>query len=144
MQRMMNFLSRIGDKAGVLGTLVSAMGCAACFPAIASLGAAAGLGFLSHWEGLFINTLLPLFAAVALAANFLGWFSHRQYLRTILGMIGPAMVLATLFPLWEYEWSTDLLYAGSHDDSYLDMGSVFARQSPLRRRCLRSAAKVKR
>jgi mercuric ion transport protein len=65
MQRMMNFLSRIGDKAGVLGTLVSAMGCAACFPAIASLGAAAGLGFLSHWEGLFINTLLPLFAGSA-------------------------------------------------------------------------------
>ena len=72
MQRIMNLLSRLGDKTGALGTLVSAMGCAACFPAIASLGAAVGLGFLSHWEGLFINTLLPLFAAVALVANVLG------------------------------------------------------------------------
>lgn len=56
MQRGMNLLSRLGDKAGVLGTLVSAMGCAACFPGIASLGAAVGLGFLSQLEGLFINT----------------------------------------------------------------------------------------
>jgi hypothetical protein len=29
------------------------MGCAACFPAIASLGAAIGLGFLGKYEGLF-------------------------------------------------------------------------------------------
>ena len=40
------------------------MGCAMCFPAIASLGAAIGMGFLSQWEGLFINTLLPFFAWV--------------------------------------------------------------------------------
>lgn len=39
-------IARIADKAGALGTLVSAMGCAMCFPALASLGAAIGLGFL--------------------------------------------------------------------------------------------------
>jgi len=139
MQGVMNFLSRIGDKTGVLGTLVSAMGCAACFPAIASLGAAVGLGFLSHWEGLFINTLLPLFAAVALAANFLGWFSHRQYLRTILGMIGPSMVLATLFPLWEYEWSTYLLYAGI---AMMMATSLWDLYSPANRRCADGACEV--
>jgi mercuric ion binding protein len=31
-------------------------GCAACFPAIASFGAAIGLGFLSQYEGLFITS----------------------------------------------------------------------------------------
>ena len=132
MQGIMNFLSRLGDKTGALGTLVSAMGCAGCFPAIASLGAAVGLGFLGQWEGLFVNTLLPLFAAVALLANFLGWFSHRQYLRTILGMIGPSMVLATLFPLWEYGWSTYLLYAGI---AFMMATSIWDLSSPANRRC---------
>ena len=112
MQSLLRILARIGDKTGALGTLVSTMGCAACFPAIASLGAAVGLGFLSQWEGLFLNTLLPLFAGIALVANFLGWFSHRQYWRTALGMTGPAMVLATMYPLWDFWWSTYLLYGG--------------------------------
>lgn len=55
-----------------------------CFPAIASLGAAIGMGFLSQWEGVFINTLLPLFAVLALVMNILGWFSHRQWHRSFI------------------------------------------------------------
>jgi mercuric ion transport protein len=41
-------LTRIADKAGSLGAVISAMGCAMCFPAIAGIGAAVGLGFLSQ------------------------------------------------------------------------------------------------
>lgn len=52
----MGLITRITDKAGALGTIVSAMGCASCFPALASFGAAIGLGFLSQYEGLFITT----------------------------------------------------------------------------------------
>ena len=59
MKKLLNITTRFGEKAGAIGALVSAMGCAMCFPAIASLGAAIGMGFLSQWEGLFINTLLP-------------------------------------------------------------------------------------
>ncbi len=68
----MGLITRIADKAGSLGSIVSAMGCAACFPAIAGFGAAIGLGFLSEYEGLFISRLLPLFAIVVLLANALG------------------------------------------------------------------------
>ena len=82
----------ITDKAGVLGALVSTMSCAMCFPAAASLGAAIGLGFLSQWEPLFLK-LLPLFAAIVLVVNGLGWLSHRQWHRSALGMIGPILVL---------------------------------------------------
>ncbi|EBG7574003.1 mercury transport protein MerC, partial [Escherichia coli] len=49
----MGLMTRIADKTGALGSVVSAMGCAACFPALASFGAAIGLGFLSQYEGLF-------------------------------------------------------------------------------------------
>jgi hypothetical protein len=47
----MGLITRIAGKTGALGSVVSAMGCAACFPAIASFGAAIGLGFLSQYEG---------------------------------------------------------------------------------------------
>ncbi|OIQ88999.1 mercuric resistance protein MerC [mine drainage metagenome] len=44
----MTLITRVADKAGAAGAIVSAMGCALCFPALASLGAAIGLGFLTH------------------------------------------------------------------------------------------------
>lgn len=128
----MSLLARITDKTGSLGSLVAAMGCAMCFPALASLGAAVGLGFLAHWEGLFINTLLPLFAGLALLANALGWLSHRQWQRSALGMLGPTLVLATLYPLWHYGWSTYLLYAGL---ALMVAVSIWDLAAPAHRRC---------
>lgn len=112
MTSLINRLARLGDKAGALGAIVSTMGCAMCFPAAASLGAAIGLGFLSQWEGLFVNTLLPLFAWLALVANALGWFSHRQWRRSLAGMAGPAIVLLSLYPWFQYAWSSWTLYGG--------------------------------
>lgn len=100
-QVIIHWAGRIGDKSGALGAIVSTMGCAMCFPALASIGAALGLGFLSQWEGLFINTLLPLFAWIALGANALGWLSHRQWHRSVAGMVGPAMVLLSLYPWFQ-------------------------------------------
>lgn len=88
------------DKTGAIGAIVAAMGCASCFPALGALGAAIGLGFLAQFEGVFINTLLPVFAAIALAANLLAWFSHGKLLRLLAGIAGPSMVLATLYLFW--------------------------------------------
>jgi mercuric ion transport protein len=86
-------IARIADKAGVFGSIISTMGCAVCFPALASLGAAIGLGFLAQWESLLVHVLIPLFAMVALLANVLGWISHRQWRRSLLGSIGPLLAL---------------------------------------------------
>jgi mercuric ion transport protein len=105
-------IARIADKAGALGTVVSAMGCAVCFPALASLGAAIGLGFLQQYEGLFISTLLPLFAGLALLANALGWLRHRQWHRSLLGMVGPAIVIAGAVWLLGTAWMRPLVYTG--------------------------------
>lgn len=91
----MGLITRIADKTGALGSVVSAMGCAACFPAIASFGAAIGLGFLSEYEGLFISRLLPLFAAIALLANALGWLSFtRASQKRLTPYIGTEITLA--------------------------------------------------
>ena len=108
----MQIISRPVDKVGSVGALVSAMGCAACFPALASLGSSVGLGFLSAYEGVFINKLLPIFAIIVLVANVLAFFSHKIWYRTLAGITGPIMVLLTLYPLWKYGWSTTLFYTG--------------------------------
>lgn len=109
----MAFLSGAAGKAGALGSVVSAMGCAACFPALATLGGAIGLGFLAQWEGLFITTLLPLFAAIALVANAVSWFSHRRWWRGALGVIGPLLVVSAALLMRFYGVQTaPLLYVG--------------------------------
>ena len=123
----MNVVTRISDKAGSLGSIVSAIGCGACFPALASLGAALGLGFLSQFEALFVTVLLPLFAGLALLANALGWFSHRQWHRTVLGMIGPVIVLIASFTVAE-----KLLYVGL---AAMVGVSIWDFVSPANRRC---------
>ncbi|MCH8080743.1 MAG: organomercurial transporter MerC, partial [Proteobacteria bacterium] len=109
---MVQIISRLIDKAGSVGALVAAMGCAACFPALASLGASIGLGFLSAYEGVFINKLLPLFALIVLVSNLVAWVSHRDYIRLIWGLLGPLMVLATLYLFWTDNWSTYMFYTG--------------------------------
>lgn len=127
-----SLLTRLGDKTGALGALVSAAGCSMCFPALASLGAAVGLGFLSQWEGLFINTLLPLFAWLALGINALGWFSHRQWHRSLLGMLGPGILLLSLYPWFQYAWSSYATYTGI---GLMLVVSVRDLVSPANRRC---------
>lgn len=132
METLIRWLTRIGDKFGSLGALVSAMGCAMCFPAIASLGAAIGLGFLSQWEGLFVTTLLPMFASIALVLNGLGWFSHRQWRRSLLGMAGPILLLLSLYPWFQYGWSTYVTYSALGLMVVVSLLDIF---SPASRRC---------
>ncbi|TAN08223.1 MAG: organomercurial transporter MerC [Rhodanobacteraceae bacterium] len=95
----MSTTTRVADKAGVIGAIVGSFSCAMCFPAAASIGAAIGLGFLSHWEGLFVHTLIPIFALVALLANLAGWSSHGQWQRALAGSVGPVLVLIGAFGL---------------------------------------------
>ena len=128
----MEWITRAADKAGALGSIVSAASCPACFPALAGLGTALGLGFLAGYEGLLINTLLPLFAAVALIADALGWLRHRQWRRSVLGMIGPAMVLAAALLFFGQRWAADLLYAGL---ALMFGASLWDLLSPANKRC---------
>ena len=135
--RFMGLMTRIADKTGALGSVVSAMGCAACFPALASFGAAIGLGFLSQYEGLFISRLLPLFAALAFLANALGWFSHRQWLRSLLGMIGHRVCGHGLAARQLVDGEPDVRRPGL-DDWGVDLGLRVAGASPLRTGRLRT------
>jgi mercuric ion transport protein len=125
---MNNLFPRIADKTGMIGSIVGAMSCGACFPALASLGSALGLGFLSQYEGLFITTLIPLFAGIALVANALGWLRHRSWLRSVLGMVGPLIVLASTRLFMGRSWNEDLLYVGMAFMIGVSLWDIFGRK----------------
>lgn len=99
---------------------------------MASLGAALGLGIFAQYEGLIMTTLLPLFAAVALVANALGWLRHRQWHRSLLGMIGPAIVLSALLLFPGEDWFEKLLYTGLACMVGVSLWDLF---SPANKRC---------
>jgi len=111
MPKVFNSFTRLGDKTGSFGAVIAAMGCSFCFPAIASLGAAIGLGFLAQYEGFLLTKVLPAATILTLAVNFLGYFYHRQWYRTLLGVIGPAAILLILNLWFANYWRTDAIYA---------------------------------
>jgi mercuric ion transport protein len=105
-------INKLLDKVGSAGVWLAALSCTACFPALGSLGSALGLGFLSQFEGIAISTLLPIFAVLALVVNLYSWYKNRSHFRGAWSIAGPVAVLLTLYPLWQYDWSTYLFYFG--------------------------------
>jgi mercuric ion transport protein len=105
--------TRVAGSTGTIGAIVAAMSCTACFPALASLASALGLGFLSQFESISIHYILPLFALIGLAANVMGGRRGRGWVRMILGIIGPLLVLAAAVLMATYGMATEwLLYPG--------------------------------
>ena len=100
------------ENSGSLGAIISTMGCASCFPLAASIGSSLGLGFLTAFEGTFINTLLPIFAVISLLLQIYTAWLARSITWLLLGIAGPLMVLATLYLFWTDNWSTYMLYGG--------------------------------
>jgi mercuric ion transport protein len=105
-------INKILDKVGSGGVWLATLSCTACFPALGSLASALGLGFLSQFESIAVNTLLPTFATLALLVNLYNWYKNQNHIRGALGITGPIAVLLTLYPLWQYDWSTYLFYFG--------------------------------
>lgn len=104
--------TRFSEKLSMLGVWLSALSCTACFPALGALATSLGLSFLAPFEGIAINTLMPIFATLALILNSYAWYQHKHWQRGLISLIGPIAVLLTLYPFWQYAWSTQLFYLG--------------------------------
>ena len=105
--------TRVAGSASTIGAIIAAMSCTACFPALASLASALGLGFLSQFEGISIHYILTLFALTGLAANVIGGLRRRGWMRMALGIIGPLLVLVAALLMATDGMPTEwLLYPG--------------------------------
>jgi len=103
----------VAGSGSTIGAIIAAMSCTACFPALASLASALGLGFLSEFESISIHYILPLFALIGLAANVIGGRRRRGWVRMVLGITGPLLVLAAALLMATYGMATEwLLYPG--------------------------------
>jgi mercuric ion transport protein len=98
------------DNVGTLGVWVAALSCPACFPALISLASALGLGFLSTFEGIAINYLLPFFALLVLLSNLYSWYQHRNHFRGLISVFSPVLILFILYVFWVFSWSRQLFY----------------------------------
>lgn len=108
-----NQTAHVASSTGTIGAIVAAMSCTACFPALASLASILGLGFLSQFESVSIHYILPLLALVGLGANVVGARRRASWLRMVLGIVGPLLVLAAALLMATYGMPTEwLLYPG--------------------------------
>jgi mercuric ion transport protein len=98
------------DKIGTLGIWIAALSCPACFPALISIVSALSLGFLSTFEGIAINYLLPFFTLIVLLSNIYSWYQHRNHFRGLLSVLSPILILLVLYIFWTFSWSRQLFY----------------------------------
>lgn len=90
---LLGAIVRFGDRIGFGAVLLAGAGCALCFPALAGIGAAVGLGVLSQWEGVLVAVVIPIVAVLLIAINLIGHMRHRRWRRTALGLVGPILIL---------------------------------------------------
>ncbi|GAB4473903.1 MAG: hypothetical protein OHK0044_18330 [Burkholderiaceae bacterium] len=78
------------ERTGTLGAVVAAALCPVCFPKLALLGAALGLGVFAPYEGVLIVVVL-IFAGAAWAGHAAMYRRHRR--RALLALATAATVL---------------------------------------------------
>jgi mercuric ion transport protein len=90
--------SEVVEKVGTIGALLAAVACPACFPLLAVVGAALGLGIFRPFEG-WVFVVFQVLVLIALIGNILSFLRHRRVLPLILGVTSPALILFSLY-IW--------------------------------------------
>ena len=94
------------EKTGTVGAVVAALACPICFPKVALIGAAIGLGALAPFEGYIAIGVQALFV-LAFVGQVLAYPRHRN--RWLLGL--SVFSTALLFVAYYVSASTLLLEA---------------------------------
>jgi mercuric ion transport protein len=76
------------EKVGSIRSIIAAAACPTCFPLLAVVGAALGLGVLRPLEGTVFLTFQVL-VGVALVGYIISFLNHRELLPLIVGIISP-------------------------------------------------------
>ncbi len=95
------------DSLGTLGALLAALACPVCFPKIALIGAALGLGALAPFEGWFAAAA-QVFLVIAGLGLLVTYRQHRRPVIPVLGWIGVLLVLGALW----VRYVEGIVYAG--------------------------------
>ena len=94
-------------KIGTAGSLIAAAGCPACFPMLAVVGSALGLGVLHPFEGK-VFLVFQLLVGVSFVGSFISYFNHRKILPLLIGVISPGLIFFALY----IRFNSVIIYAG--------------------------------
>jgi len=95
------------ERIGSVGALIAAAACPACFPMLAIVGSALGLGVLQPFEGP-VFLLFRILVLVSLAGNVVSFARHRRFLPLIVGVASPLLIFFTLY----VQFNQLILYSG--------------------------------
>ncbi len=84
------------EKIGTVGSLIAAVACPACFPMLAVVGSALGLGVLHPFEGKILLAF-QLLVGVSLIGSFISYFNHHKILPLLIGVISPGLIFFALY-----------------------------------------------
>ena len=99
--------SAVIEKVGSVGAILAALACPACFPVLAVVGTALGLGIFRPFDG-WVFVVFQILVLIALVGNILSFSRHRRVLPLILGTISPTIIFSVLY----VRFNQPLLYVG--------------------------------
>jgi len=91
------------EKTGTVGAVIGALACPICFPKVALIGAAVGLGALAPFEGYIAMGVQALFI-LAFVGQMLAYPRHRNRWLLTLSALTTALMLVSY-----YAFSSSLL-----------------------------------
>ena len=121
------------DKIGSLCSLAAAAACPVCFPMLAVVGSALGLGVLHPFEGK-VFLVFQLLVIVALLGSVTAYFNHRKILPLLIGVISPCLVFFALY----IHFHPVIIYSGLSGLAVASVMNMIAR-----RRCRKCSLGVK-
>ena len=88
--------SGVIEKIGTIGSVLAAVACPACFPMLAVVGTALGLGIFRPFEG-WVFSVFQILLAIAVLGNILSFARHRRAFPFIMGVAGPLLIFFALY-----------------------------------------------
>ena len=99
--------SGVVEEIATVGALLAAAACPACFPMLAVVGTALGLGIFRPFEG-WVFIVFQTLVVLASVRTVLSFLRHRRLIPLIVGLSGPLLVFFAIY-FWFNQF---LLYLG--------------------------------
>jgi mercuric ion transport protein len=96
------------EKTGAIATVSTAMTCPACWPLIAGIGSALGLGILLPLESIMMNFVFPIVVVVAIVGSIVSFRFHRKLTPLLIGLASGGLILFGFY----VGWQLTLMYIG--------------------------------
>src|SRR6266536_6314970 len=84
------------DKLGVLGAFLAAAAAPCCFPLLAAVGAALGLGALQSWRG-YMDYAIQGFVLISAVGGVFAFRQHRQAWPLGVGLTSAVLVFFAFY-----------------------------------------------